>query len=160
EQSYLVGPVDLGEHHAYRLGSRGRDVLADVVGADRQLPVAPVDEDRELDRTRPAEVADRVQRRPHRTAGEQHVVHEDHQPVVEAAGRNLGAADRAGAPQPQVVAVERDVEHTGRDVDVLEGGYSGGETAGQRMATGRDAEQDGVPGATGFFQDLVRDTVD
>ena len=43
------------------LGQRGRDVLADVVRADRQLPVAAVDEDGELDRTGPADVGQRVE---------------------------------------------------------------------------------------------------
>src|SRR5438094_836948 len=33
---------------------RGRDVLADVVGPDRQLAGAPIDEHREVDRPRPA----------------------------------------------------------------------------------------------------------
>ena len=39
--------------------------LADVVGADRQLPVAPVDQHRQLHDAGPAMVAERVQRRAH-----------------------------------------------------------------------------------------------
>ena len=41
---------------------RGRDILPDVVGPDRELPVAAVDEDGELDRLRAAEVDQLVER--------------------------------------------------------------------------------------------------
>jgi hypothetical protein len=40
----LVRPVGLGQQHPHALVERGRDVLADVVGPDRQLAVAAVDE--------------------------------------------------------------------------------------------------------------------
>ena len=46
--------VDAGEVDPDPLDQRGREVLADEVGADRQLAVAAVDEDGELDRPRPA----------------------------------------------------------------------------------------------------------
>ena len=55
----------------------GRQVLADVVGADRQLAVAAVAEDGELDPPRAAVVEERVDRGPHRAAGEEDVVDED-----------------------------------------------------------------------------------
>ena len=90
---------------------RGGQVLADVVGADRQLAVAAVDEHRQLDGARAADVAQRVERGADRAAGEEHVVDEDHQRVVDAAGGDLGRAPSArGGLQAQVVAVHRDVE--------------------------------------------------
>ena len=45
----LVGRVVLAEVDAHPLGARGRQVLADEVGADRQLAVAAVAEHREPD---------------------------------------------------------------------------------------------------------------
>src|SRR6185503_4797139 len=96
----LVLAVDLGEQHAHLLGPGGRDVLADVVGADGQLAVAPVDEYGELHRARAAQVADRVEGGPDRTAGEQHVVDQDHATPVDSAGGHVGRADRAGRAQP------------------------------------------------------------
>src|SRR5688572_10867023 len=45
----FVGAVGLGEHHLDDLALRGRDALADVVRLDRELPVSPVDQDREAD---------------------------------------------------------------------------------------------------------------
>ena len=72
----------------------------------------------------------------------------------------LGLAERAGGVQPQVVAVERDVERADRHVDALEGVDPGGQPAGQRDAAGRDAEQHGAGGAGGLLEDLVGDPVD
>src|SRR2546430_8671717 len=48
--------VHLEELHLDALLPRGRQVLADVVGPDRQLAVAAVDENRELDARRAAVV--------------------------------------------------------------------------------------------------------
>ena len=56
---------------------RRRQVLADVVGPDRQLAVAAVDEDRELHARRPAVVEERVDRRADRAARVEDVVDED-----------------------------------------------------------------------------------
>src|SRR3954470_14446288 len=137
----LVGAVDLGEVHAHLLGARGGHVLADVVGADRQLPVASVDQDRELHRPRPAEVAQRVQRRADRAPGVQDVVDEDDEPAVDARARQHRGLQRADPAQPQVVAVERDVD--GADVDRGAGERldAPGEPTGERGAAGGDADQ-------------------
>src|SRR6266498_3578825 len=51
-----VDLVHLDELHLDALVARGREVLADVVGADRQLAVAAVDEDGELDPVGPTVV--------------------------------------------------------------------------------------------------------
>ena len=55
----------------------GRQVLAHVVGPDRQLAVAAVDQHGELHRPGPAVVVERVEGGPHGAAGEEHVVDED-----------------------------------------------------------------------------------
>ena len=77
DEQDLVDLVDLDELHLDALGARGRQVLADVVGADRQLAVAAVDEDRELHACGPAVVEQRVDRGADRAAGVEHVVDED-----------------------------------------------------------------------------------
>ena len=59
-----------------RRGSVAGDVLADEVGADRHLAVAAVDEHGDLDRARPAEPAEHVERDPHRASGREDVVDE------------------------------------------------------------------------------------
>src|SRR6266513_627951 len=52
----LVEAVLLGHQHLDALGVRGGHVLANVVRADRQLAMAAVDEDRQLDRARSPEI--------------------------------------------------------------------------------------------------------
>ena len=70
-------------------------VLADEVGADRQLAVPAVDQHGQLHGARPAEVAQRVERGAHRPAGEEDVVDEDDEPVVDAAvGQHASAPAR------------------------------------------------------------------
>src|SRR5712692_3705164 len=56
----LVEAVLLGQEHLDPLRRRGGDVLAHVVGPDRQLAVASVDQDRQLDGARAAELDQRV----------------------------------------------------------------------------------------------------
>src|SRR5919199_6721469 len=49
DEQDAVDLVDLEQLHLDALAARGREVLADVVGADRELAVAPVGEHGELD---------------------------------------------------------------------------------------------------------------
>ena len=90
----------------------------------------------------PAEVAQRVERGADRAAGEEDVVDEDDEPAVDAAVGQHRGLQRPDAAQPQVVAVEGDVD--GADVDLRAGERldAGGEAAGQRGAAGRDADED------------------
>src|SRR5262250_3645242 len=77
----LVAPVPLCEPYLNLFGDRGGEVLAHVVGANRQLAMSAVDEDGELHAARPAEVHERVERGAHRAAGVEHVVDQHHLPV-------------------------------------------------------------------------------
>ena len=107
--------VDLLELDLDDLLARRRDVLADVVGPDRQLAMAAIDEDREADRLRPPEVDEGVHRGPDRAAGVQDVVDEDDRRAVQVE-REVGALDDGLlGDERQVVAVEGDVERADRD---------------------------------------------
>src|SRR5947199_10756918 len=72
----LVHAVRLGEPDLHLLAARGGEVLADVVGADRELAMAPADEDREPDRLRPPEVDERAHGGAAGPAGEEPAVDE------------------------------------------------------------------------------------
>ena len=73
----LVHAVELAHPHVDVLGGRGRQVLADVVGADRQLAVAAVDQHRQLHPLGAAVGEQRLDRGPHGAPGVEHVV-DDH----------------------------------------------------------------------------------
>jgi len=156
-QQHRVALVDLREQHPDDLALRRGQILADVVRANRQLPVPPVDEDGQLDGARAADVAEGVQRRPDGTAGVEDVVDQDHDLVVDARGRDLGMAQCPGRPQPQVIPVHGDVERAGRNLAALHLGQPLCKPPRERHPSGRDAEQNHVAGAVGALQDLVRD---
>ncbi len=90
-----------------RSARRRREVLADVVGADRQLAVPAVDEDGEPDGPRAPEVGERVEGGTDRAPGEQHVVDEDDDLVVDPSLGEPGRGDRPDRLAAQVVAVHR-----------------------------------------------------
>ena len=149
--------VHLGEQDPDELLLGGGQVLADVVGPDRQLPVAPVDQDGELHGPRPAEVVERVERRPHRPPRVEHVVHQHHDLAVDPVRRHLGPAERPRRAQPEVIAVHGDVKRPVRDWVAFHLLEPGGQAARQRHPAGRDAEQHHLLRAPGPLDDLVGD---
>src|SRR5262249_51212817 len=111
-----VDLVDLEQLQLDALAARRGQVLADVVGPDRQLAVSAVGEHGELDPGRSAVLEERVDRGAHRAAGVEDVVDEDHSAVLEVevelrvADDWLAPAWRAPLAHVDVVAVEGDVE--------------------------------------------------
>src|SRR5919201_5034774 len=77
DEQDAVDLVHLDELHLDALAAGGRKVLADVVGADRQLAVPAVDQHGQLDPVGPAVVEERLDRRPDRPARVEDVVDED-----------------------------------------------------------------------------------
>ena len=139
------------------VGAARGHVLPDVVRADRQLPVPAVDEHRQLDRARPAEVHQRVHRGPDRPAREQDVVHQDHGLARDVeADRGLVDLGRLGA-QTDVVAVEGDVEDPDRDGRPLDPADLRGEAPGQVVTPIGDAHERHVLHALVALADLVGD---
>ena len=119
--------------------------------------MAAVDQDRELDRARPAQIVQGVERGAHRPARVQHVVDQDDRLAVHPAGREFGPAQRAGRMKPQVIPVHGHIEGAAGDVEALELADPRREAPGQRHSARRDAEQDDPVTAVRPFQDLVSD---
>ena len=98
-----VLPIGLLQVDKHSLAARGGHVLSDVVGAERQLAVTAVDEDRELHGARPTDVAERVQGRADRTTRVEDVVDEDDQRgTVTPANSLILSASRATRVTPLV----------------------------------------------------------
>ena len=151
------------ELHLDALVARGRQVLADVVGADRQLAVAAVGEHGELDARRAAVLEQRVDRGADRAAGVEDVVDEDHRAALElevelrVADDRLPPARRLAVADVDVVAVEGDVELA--EVELEPGALvdQPAQALRERDAAGVDAdERDGVEVLVAL-DDLVRD---
>ena len=111
----LVDAVELAHAHVDVLGARGRQVLADVVGADRQLAVAAVGEHGELHALGAAVVEQRLDRRAHGAPGEEHVVDDHDRAPGDVEVDVRGVHDRRVRAAGDVVAVEADVEVAERD---------------------------------------------
>src|ERR687895_129762 len=145
DQKNAVDLVDLDELHLDALVARGRQVLADVVGANRKLAVAAVGEDGELD------------------AGRAAVVDEDDRHALERevelgrAHHGLRVQRRLSPAHVDVVAVEGDVDAAGLDLAAAELLDQTAQALRQRHAARVDADERdrveiGVP-----LDDLVRD---
>ena len=137
------------------LAARG-EVLAHVVGPDRELAVAPVDHDGELHGLGPAEVVEGVQGGADGTAGEEDVVDQDHH-LPGQIDRNVGDGLGEDGAQADVVPVEGHVEAAdGEGVDRFDLAQDLGHFGGQRNATGLEADQDDVLDSPVALDDLVR----
>src|SRR4029450_1062591 len=149
--------VVLAQAHGDAFTARSREVVADVLRADRQLAVSAIDQARELDRGRPAEVDDRVERRANRPAGEEDVVHEDHGLVLDRE-RDVGPADHRRPAHAQVVAVERDVERPDRQRGAVDVRDLRGEAMREAHPARAQADERQILGAPVLLEDLVGDT--
>src|SRR5512140_1874435 len=154
---HAIGAVLLLHVHRDHLAPAGGHVLSDVVGPDRQLAMSPVDQDGELDRPRPPEIDQLVERGPHGSPGVEHVIDKDDVAVLDV-DRDLGGADhRSVTDRLKVVTIESDVEHPERDLDPFEFADLLLDPPRQWNPPPPDPHQDQVTRATVALDDLVRD---
>ena len=148
---HLVDPVDLLEADVDPLLARGRQVLADVVGADRQLAVAAVAEDGELDPLRAAVVEEGLDRGADGAAGEEDVVDEDDGALGEVEVDVGGVDDRlrGGRLGADVVAVEGDVDVADRQLGAGQLAEEGVQATGEERRRGCGCRRRRDPRARG-----------
>src|SRR5262252_3795458 len=144
DEQHLLRLVKLREHHFDDLFLGGRYVLADVIGLDRQLAPAAVNEHGQLHAARAPEIDQLVHRGADRAAGVEHVVNQDDRLAGDVRGQLGLVDDWPFAYGAQVVAVERDVQRAGRHVDAVHLPDSGREPFGQRYSTPPDPDQQHV----------------
>ncbi len=152
----MVDAVFLVDEDVDPLGVRRRHVLADVVRTDGKLPVPTVDQDRKLDRARPAEIHQRV----HRGAGCASVmddVVDQHDHLSAHVGQVARGPVTAGRPEVKVVAMLRDVEAAERYSRLLELAENHRQASRQDIALADDADDHHIVDAPIALHDLVRD---
>ena len=147
-----------GQAHLHALAAGGREVLAHVVSADRQITVSAVDQDGEPDGLRPAQLGERVQRSPHRAAGEEDVIHEHDRLVVDPRSRDVGVFDGPYRVTTQVVAMHGDVEGAAWHLASLDLGHHLHEATRERNPAGRNTEDNKVLRPSVALKDLVGHT--
>jgi len=105
ESDFFVGP--------------SRQILADVIGTNRQLTVAAVDQCGELNPGRPAERTDCIHRRPHGSSGKKHII-DNHDGLAFERQRQLRLPhDGQLRARADIVPVHRHVNHAGGDIDLF-----------------------------------------
>ena len=148
-------PAPARAHHV--LGPGRGQVLADVVGANRQLAMAAIGEHGQLHPLGAAVVEQRLDRRADGAPGEEHVV-DDHDRApghVEVDVR--GVHDRGVGPAGDVVAVEADVQVPERDLGVEQLLEQDIQPPGEKRSTAVDADHRPRPALGVALGDLMRD---
>ena len=141
-----------------RSPARGRQVLADVVGPDRQLAVAAVGQHGQLHALGPPVVEQGVDRGPHRAPRVEHVVDQHDRGVLDREVDVRGVHDRLGGrlAARQVVAVEADVDVAERHGLADQLGDQVAQARGQHGAATVDPDdRDSLPAR--LLDDLVCD---
>ena len=135
---------------------RGRDVLADEIGANGKLAVPSVDEDCKLHAGGATEIAQRIERRADGAAGEQDVVdkHDGQSVDVEA---NVGRVNLRGKMRREIIAIEADVERAERYVSSLDLLDLDRKAMSKQIASCEDSHQGDVRGTMVGLENLVRD---
>jgi hypothetical protein len=121
--------------------------------------MAAVDHDGQLDGPGPAVVGQGVEGGPDGPAREEDIVHQDDQLAGQVAG-NGGDGLGQNGPDPDVVAVEGDVEHAHRHRRGLHLLQDLGQPEGEGDATGLESDDDDIVETTISFDDFVGDTGD
>jgi len=122
--------------------------------------MAAIDQRRQLNSRRPPERADRIHRRPDGTAGEEDVIDEDDDAVVDRKRDLRLTHHRRVADARQVVAVERDIDRAERKIDAFVRAYGLANPRGERVATRADADDREKGKIALALDDLVRDPRD
>ena len=119
-----------------------------------------IDEHRETDRAGPAVVDERVHRGADGAPGEQHVVYDNDDLVVDREVQRRLADDRRVADACEVVPVEGDIERTEGDGRVLIRADRVAQPDGQDVAARTDTNDGEIGEFAVAFDDLVRDPRD
>jgi len=156
----FVATVDLREMHANVIVRRSGDVLADEVRADRKLAMAAVHENGKADRTRTPVIDKRIHGRADGAAGEEHVVDEHDDAVVDGE-RDLGLAHhRRVADTRQIVTVEGDIDRAERKIDAFVRAYGLANARRERIAARANPDDREKGEIAVALDDLVRDPRD
>ena len=116
-----------------------------------------IDQDCEPDGARPAELAQRIHRRPNRSSGVEHVIDEDRGRAANLEWQIGALHDGRMAERREVVAVEGDVERPDGEPDALVLQDRRRQAMGQWDSPALDADEDQAVRAGLLLDDLVGD---
>jgi hypothetical protein len=151
----ILAIVHFAESRLDPLLARGRHIFADKVRSDRQLAMAAIYQDGELDSRRAPKVGEGIKGGAHCPSSEKDIVNQHNRPPSNIDGHCGGADDWRRATRLKVVAVERDIEHSDGDARSLNIGKVGCDPLCKRDTTPPDANQHHIGDALVTLGNLV-----
>src|SRR5438067_30812 len=112
DQQYLLAGIGLLQFDLNDLVVSCLHRAADKRSFDRQLAMPAIDQDAQLHTPRTPMVKQRVERRPRRPAGVEHVVHQDHVLVIHVEFELPWVYDRSRSGCREIVAIKIDVQRS------------------------------------------------
>ena len=160
EQHDLVPAIHLFEPDLDGLGKRSGYILAHVVGAYRELTVASVDENKELNGTGSPEIDQGIECGSDGASGKQDIVDEDYVTAGDAARYVRAAAIGRLSEGASVVAVGSRVQGSDRDLAIAGRRYIAGYALGEGETSGADADKEKVGGVGMGLDELMGHTAE
>src|SRR5579871_1974162 len=136
-----VEAVHLAQLDVNPLTFRGRNILADVVRANRHLALAAIDQHRELNRFGAAQIGNRAKRRAHRAAGVEHIIDEDDAFAIERKRDVATDETRVAGRAFFIIAVRGNIEGAGRDIGHPHFAQRFEQAFGKRSTAAHDANE-------------------
>ena len=153
-----VAPVRFVKQDGDGLLARRRQVLADVVGPDRQFPVPAIHQDRQLDRRRSADPGQRIEGGLDGAPRVEHIVDENNGLSVDPSGRYQRFLRRTKRLAGEVVSEQRGVDDRQIRVGARHLANPVNEATSKRRSSSRNARDDEALAASVAFDDLVCNT--
>ncbi len=151
----LLHAVRILQQHGHILECGSRHILSDVVRADGQLPVPSVDEHRELDHAWTSDVEERIHRCANRAPRVEHIIHKYNSLARDVQRHLRRVHDGLIGELVEIVAVKCDVEHTARQVMLLNACNLCSNPRGNRHAARTNTDEDKVLRPLVLLDDLM-----
>lgn len=151
--------IDFGELYFDDFVVRCLHRLPNIIGFDGKLPMAPVNQNAELNRLGSSIIKQCIHGRTNRASGVQHVVHE-HDRQVHNRKMNFGPLNyRLGRNSGEVVAVKIDIQIPYRHLYFFEFKDRFRQPVGQRNTAPTDTDKSQVFGSVIAFNNLMRQPI-
>ena len=141
----------------HTFGERGGYILANEISFDRQLAMAAIDQDRELDAARPAEISQSIHGRANGAAAKENVINNYYRLSGDVKGNDCGEHFRGDA-LVQVIPMHADIETPGGGQLSVDGLKYRRQALRQENSTPLDPDQDEILIRFIAFSDFMRDS--
>src|SRR5258706_1167444 len=159
DQQHALFPVNFIQANFYDFGVAGLHRPADESGLDRKFAVPALDQHAQTHAFRTAEVKQTVHGGANRTSRVKHIVDENQILVVHRERDLARLQDGLRGDFREIVAIQRDVQRSHRDIHAVDASHGLRNPVGQRNAPAAHSNQSQIRRATAFFHDFMGQTL-